>query len=162
MNLQIIAFHRYFFGIIFGNQLTRRLHQNPNNPANTAKIHLLIGWFHENRKNHINRQRFHITFNIIFVFPILLSQRESLVTVKFFDPQIPMIFDISELPESKYAFSKKCLCVSVYVCMYVCVYVCMCVMNLSAAYLETGQRYQVYLWHISAVRFEVLPVQLYS
>ena len=39
----------------------------------------------------------------------LLSQRESFVTVKFFDPKISMIFDISELPESKYAFSGKCL-----------------------------------------------------
>ena len=44
---------------------------------------------------------------------MLLSQRESLVTVKFFDPQISMIIDISELPESKYAFSKKCVCVCV-------------------------------------------------
>ena len=42
---------------------------------------------------------------------MLLSQRESFVMVKFFDPEISMIFDISELPESKYAFSKKCMCV---------------------------------------------------
>ena len=94
----------------------------------------------------------------------LLSQRESLVTVKFFDRQISMIFDISELPESKYAFSKKCLCVCA--CACVCARaracVCVCVMNLSAAYLETGQRYQVYLWQISKVRFEVVQVQLYS
>ena len=54
---------------------------------------------------------------------LLLSQRESFVTVKFFDSEISMITSISELPESKYAFSGKCLCV----CMYVCVYVCMCV-----------------------------------
>ena len=39
----------------------------------------------------------------------LLSQRESLVTVKFFDFEISMIFDISELPESKYeAFHVNC------------------------------------------------------
>ena len=51
---------------------------------------------------------------------VLLSQRESflLITVNFFDPEISMIFDISELPESKYAFSGKCL--------YVCVCVCVC------------------------------------
>ena len=30
----------------------------------------------------------------------LFSQRESFVSVKFFDPEISMIFDISELPES--------------------------------------------------------------
>ena len=84
------------------------------------------------------------------VMAILLSQRESLVTVKFFDPQISMIFD-TELPESKYAFSRKCLCVCVCVCVCVracvracvhararacvcvCVYVCVCVMHLSAA-----------------------------
>ena len=45
----------------------------------------------------------------------MLSQRERFVTVKFFDPEISMIFDIFELPKSKYAFSGKCLCV----CMYV-------------------------------------------
>ena len=49
---------------------------------------------------------------------LLLSQRESLVTVKFFDSEMLMIFNISELPpESKYAFSRKCMCV----CMCVCV-----------------------------------------
>ena len=36
----------------------------------------------------------------------LLSQRENFVTVKFFDPEISMIFYIPELPESKYAFSE--------------------------------------------------------
>ena len=58
-------------------------------------------------------------FHLVSITTIrfLLSQRESLVTVKIFDPQISMIFDISDLPESKYAFSRKCLCV----CMYVCV-----------------------------------------
>ena len=40
---------------------------------------------------------------------ILLSQRESLVTVKFFDPEISMIFDISELPESKHACVRACV-----------------------------------------------------
>ena len=41
---------------------------------------------------------------ISVTWAILLSERESLVTVKFFDPEISMIFDISELPELKYAF----------------------------------------------------------
>ena len=36
---------------------------------------------------------------------------------EIFRPRDSMIFDISELPESKYAFSRKFLCV----CMYVCV-----------------------------------------
>ena len=60
---------------------------------------------------------------------ILLSQRESLVTVKFSDPQISMIFDIFEFPESKYAFSRKCLyvCVCVRACVRACVRVCVCV-----------------------------------
>ena len=34
-----------------------------------------------------------------YITKLLLSQRESLVTVKFFDSQISMIFDISELLE---------------------------------------------------------------
>ena len=42
-----------------------------------------------------------------------------------------MIFDISELPESKYAFSRKCVCVCVcgwvWVWVWVYVYVCVCV-----------------------------------
>ena len=59
------------------------------------------------------------------MFCLLLSQRESLVTVKFFDPQISVIFNISELPESKYTFSRKCLCACVRAC--VCVCVCACV-----------------------------------
>ena len=66
-----------------------------------------------------------------------LSQRECFVRVKFLDLEISMIFDISELPESKYAFSKNFLCVCMYVlcimyyvlcvCMCVCVCVCGCV-----------------------------------
>ena len=48
----------------------------------------------------------------------LLFQRENLATVNFFDPKILLIFDISELPESKYAFSRKCLCVCV--CLLYC------------------------------------------
>ena len=68
-------------------------------------------------------------YNICKIVDLLLSQRESLVRVKFFDPQISMIFDISELPESKYAFSRKCVCA--YVCARVCVRaracVCVCV-----------------------------------
>ena len=39
---------------------------------------------------------------------LLRSQRESFETVKFFDSNTSMIFDISKLPESKYAFSRKC------------------------------------------------------
>ena len=38
-----------------------------------------------------------------------------------------MIFDISDLPESKYAFSRKCLYVSVCVRVRVRVRVCVCV-----------------------------------
>ena len=66
---------------------------------------------------------------------LLLSQRESLVTVEFFDPEISMIFDISELPESKYAFFfRKCLCVCMMcVGVHVCVCVCMSVINLCTA-----------------------------
>ena len=56
------------------------------------------------------------------IWPLLLSQRKSIVTVKVFDPEISIIFDISELPESKYAFSTKYLRVCMYLC--VCVYVC--------------------------------------
>ena len=43
-----------------------------------------------------------------------------MVTVKFFDPEISMIFYISELPES---ISEKCLCVCM--CVNVCVCVCL-------------------------------------
>ena len=35
-------------------------------------------------------------------FPLFISQRESLVSVKFCNPEISMIFDDSELPESKF------------------------------------------------------------
>ena len=56
---------------------------------------------------------------------LLLSQRESLVTVKFFDPKISMIFDISELPESKYAFSSKCMCLCVHACARAYVRACL-------------------------------------
>ena len=63
---------------------------------------------------------------------LLLSQRESLVTVKFFDLEISVIFNIYELPESKYAFSRKCLvyvcvCACVRACVRACVCVCVCV-----------------------------------
>ena len=48
----------------------------------------------------------------------LLSQGESLVTVKFFDPEISTIFDISDLPESKYRFLENvCVCVCACVCV---------------------------------------------
>ena len=66
-------------------------------------------------------------------FDLLLSERECLVTVKFFNPEILMIFDIFEFLESKYAFSTK-FCI--YVCVYVRVYVAcvfMCVKHCSAA-----------------------------
>ena len=49
---------------------------------------------------------------------VLLSHREIFVKVKFFDPAISMITDISELPESEYELS---------VCLYACVCVCVCV-----------------------------------
>ena len=57
---------------------------------------------------------------------VLLSQRENLVRVKFFDPEISMIFDISELPESKLSFLEN-------VCVYVFMCVCVSVINLCAA-----------------------------
>ena len=41
-------------------------------------------------------------------YDLLLSQRERYVTVKFFDTQISMIFDISELPESWDGSSALC------------------------------------------------------
>ena len=47
-----------------------------------------------------------LSYNYLLRCSILLSQRESFVTVKFFDAEISMIFDISELPVSKYAFSR--------------------------------------------------------
>ena len=62
---------------------------------------------------------------------LLLSQRESFASEKFFDSQISMIFDISDLPESKYVSSRKSL--SLCVCVCVRARVCVCVMNLSAA-----------------------------
>ena len=66
-----------------------------------------------------------------------------------------MIFDTSELPESKYAFSGKCLCV----CMCVCVYVCYkFVYSITRNWTEI----QVYLWQVHEVYFEVVQVQLYS
>ena len=37
-----------------------------------------------------------------------------------------MIFDISGLPESKFAFSRKGLCVCMCVRVYVCACVCVC------------------------------------
>ena len=55
-----------------------------------------------------------------------------------------------------------CVCVCVRACVCACERACVCVMNLSAASLETGQRYQVYLWQISKVHFAVVQVQLYS
>ena len=63
----------------------------------------------------------------MIISDFLLSQRECLVTVKFFYPQISMIFDISEIPESKYAFSRMPVCMYVCVCACVCVCVCVCV-----------------------------------
>ena len=66
----------------------------------------------------------------------LLSQRESFVTVKFLDPEISMIFDISVLPESKYAFSNK-MCECAYVRACVCVCVCVCISTLHVS--ETNQ-----------------------
>ena len=76
--------------------------------------------------------------------------------MKIFDSKISMTFDISELPESKYY-------VHMYVCICVCsVCLCVCVINLCALYLKTGQRYQVYLWQVYKVYFEVVQVQLYS
>ena len=45
-----------------------------------------------------------------------------------------MNFDISELPKSKYAFSRNFLCVCMYVCVCVCVGACKCMcVILSAA-----------------------------
>ena len=58
---------------------------------------------------------------------VLFPQRESFVTVKFLDPEFSIIFEISELPESKYAFSKKCVCVCVCVCVCACACACVCV-----------------------------------
>ena len=52
------------------------------------------------------------------IFFLLFSLRERFLTVKFFNSENSMIFDISQLSEPKYSFSKKC-------CMYVCMYVYM-------------------------------------
>ena len=54
---------------------------------------------------------------------VLLSQRESFVTVKIFESQILMNFDVFENPESGIGFRK--MYVYMYVCMYVCMYVYM-------------------------------------
>ena len=57
-----------------------------------------------------------------------------------------MIFNISELPKSKYAFSRKCLSV----CLSVRVRVRVCVVD------------KIYLWQLYEVHFEVVLVQFYS
>ena len=57
-----------------------------------------------------------------------------------------------------------CVCMCVCVCVCVCVRACVCVyvINLSTASLETGRRYQVHLWQIYEVYFEIVQLQLYS
>ena len=60
------------------------------------------------------------------MFLVSLFRRECLVSVKFLTRDFDDFF-ISELPESKYAFSRKCMCVCMYLCVYVCMHVCVCV-----------------------------------
>ena len=92
-----------------------------------------------------------ILFHLLLLWHliVLLSQRESFKTVKFFDGEISMTFDISELPESKYAFSGKSLCVRARVCVRM-------------QQNSKLDRYQVHLWQVYCVYFEVVQVQLYS
>ena len=53
-------------------------------------------------KNNFKRIILKLVYSLCLEIFLLLSQRDSFVTVKFFDPEISMILDISELPESKY------------------------------------------------------------
>ena len=74
--------------------------------------------------------------------PLLLFQRESFVTVKFFDHDISMIYDISELPKSKYEFSRKYLCMRACVCVPVCMCVCVCRARYRPPYVESSKHQQ--------------------
>ena len=58
-------------------------------------------------------------------FNFAFSKRK-LCNGEIFDPEISMIFDIFEFPESKYVFCGKCLCVRMCVYGCVCMYVYVC------------------------------------
>ena len=77
-------------------------------------LHLKSNILKSANHSHYVRYQYYWNVNTLFYSNFLLSQRESFVSVTFFDPEISMIFHISELLKSKYAFPRKCTCMSVY------------------------------------------------
>ena len=88
----------------------------------------------------------------------MLSQRESFVTVTFSTPRFRWfwIFPSSLSRNMRFLENVYVVCLYVYIC--VCVYVCY---KFVCSITRDLKRYQVYLWQLHEVHFEVVQVQFY-